>query len=212
MTNPDNFAGLDRGHFLSTTGNCNTFDDSANGYCRADAVGTVILKRLEDAEADKDPIYGVLLGAYTNHSPEADSMTRPHVGAQAFIFNKMLNQANVNPLDVSYIEMHGTDTRAGDAVEMKSVLEVFAKSPRGAEHPLHLGLAKTNVGHAESASGVTSLIKVLKMMEKSEIPPYCGIKTKINHGFPTDLKARNVNIALVQPHGGDLRMANGPFS
>lgn len=50
MTNPDNFAGLDRGHFLSTTGNCNTFDDAANGYCRADAVGTIIMKRLEDAE------------------------------------------------------------------------------------------------------------------------------------------------------------------
>ena len=81
MTNPDNFAGLDRGHFLSTTGNCNTFDDEANGYCRADAVGTVILKRLEDAEADHDPIYGVLLGAYTNHSAEADSYVdnaQPH--------------------------------------------------------------------------------------------------------------------------------------
>ena len=73
MTNPDNFAGLDRGHFLSNTGNCNTFDDGADGYCRADAVGTVILKRLEDAEADKDPIYGVILEAYTNHSAEADS-------------------------------------------------------------------------------------------------------------------------------------------
>ena len=73
LTNPDNFAGLDRGHFLSTTGNCNTFDDDANGYCRADAVGTVILKRLEDAKADRDPIYGVILGAFTNHSAEADS-------------------------------------------------------------------------------------------------------------------------------------------
>lgn len=73
MTNPDNFAGLDRGHFLSSTGNCNTFDDEANGYCRADAVGTVVLKRLEDAKADNDPIKGVILGAYTNHSAEADS-------------------------------------------------------------------------------------------------------------------------------------------
>ena len=73
MTNPDNFAGLDRGHFLSSTGNCNTFDDGADGYCRADAVGTVILKRLEDAEADNDPIKAVILGAYTNHSAEADS-------------------------------------------------------------------------------------------------------------------------------------------
>ena len=217
MTNPDNFAGLDRGHFLSTTGNCNTFDDGANGYCRADVVGTVILKRLEDAMADKDPIYGVLLGAYTNHSAEADSMTRPHVGAQAFIFNKMLGQANVNPLDVSYIEMHGTGTQTGDAVEMKSVLEVFAKTPRGANHPLHLGSAKANIGHAESASGVASLIKVLKMMEKCEIPPHVGIKTKINHGFPLDLKERNVNIAFkptswTRPEGGKRTVFLNNFS
>jgi len=73
MTNPDNFAGLDRGQFLSTTGNCNTFDDGASGYCRADVVGTVILMRLEDAEADHGPIHGVLLAAYTNHSAEAVS-------------------------------------------------------------------------------------------------------------------------------------------
>ena len=73
MTNPDNFAGLDRGHFLSPTGNCNTFDNGANGYCRADAVGTVVLKRLEDAESDNDPIRALLLGVHTNHSAEADS-------------------------------------------------------------------------------------------------------------------------------------------
>ena len=79
---------------------------------------------------------------------------------------------------------------------MKSVLDVFAPGQRGPEHPLHLGSVKANVGHAESASGVTSLIKVLMMMEENEIPPHCGIKTKINHNFPTDLKARNVNIAL----------------
>ena len=123
-------------------------------------------------------------------------MTRPHVGAQAAIFNKILDAANVHPLDVSYIEMHGTGTQAGDAVEMKSVLDVFAPGQRGPEHPLHLGSVKANVGHAESGSGVTSLIKVLQMMEKNEIPPHCGIKTKINHNFPTDLRARNVHIAL----------------
>jgi naphtho-gamma-pyrone polyketide synthase len=73
LTNPDCFAGLDRGHFLSSTGNCNTFDDSADGYCRADAVATVVLKRLEDAVADNDPIKAVIVGACTNHSAEADS-------------------------------------------------------------------------------------------------------------------------------------------
>ena len=80
LTNPDMTTGLDKGHFLSESGNCKTFDDTADGYCRGEGVATVILKRLEDAIEDKDPINGVILSAYTNHSAEAESITRPHVG------------------------------------------------------------------------------------------------------------------------------------
>lgn len=217
LTNPDNFAGLDRGHFLSTTGtstsslifcglcthviyvqgNCNTFDDEASGYCRSDAVGSVILKRLEDAQADCDPIFGIIAGATTNHCGQTDSITRPHEGDQTAVFNHIMRHANVNPLDVGYIEMHGTGTQAGDATEMRSVLSAFVPGrERMPRHPLYLGSAKANIGHAESASGVSSLIKVLTMMKENEIPPHCGIKTKINHGYPLDLKERNVNIAF----------------
>ncbi|KAL3478405.1 hypothetical protein BJX99DRAFT_269261 [Aspergillus californicus] len=218
LTNPDNHAGLDRGHFLSTNGNCNTFDDGADGYCRADGVGTIILKRLEDAEADNDPILGVINGAYTNHSAEAVSITRPHVGAQAFIFKKLLNDVNVDPKSISYVEMHGTGTQAGDAVEMQSVLDVFAPDyRRGPAQSLHLGSAKSNIGHGESASGVTSLMKVLLMMQENTIPPHCGIKTKINHTFPTDLAQRNVHIALQptpwnRPTSGKRRLFLNNFS
>ncbi|RMJ14368.1 hypothetical protein CDV36_005974 [Fusarium kuroshium] len=196
LTNPDNFVGLDRGHFLSTTGNCNAFDDGASGYCRADAVGSVILKRLEDAEMDNDPIFGIISGATTNHCGQTDSITRPHEGDQTSVFKRIIRHAGVNPLDVSYVEMHGTGTQAGDATEMNSVLSVFVPgNQRMPRHPLYLGSAKANIGHAESASGVSSLIKVLMMMKHSEIPPHCGIKTKINHNYPLDLKDRNVNIA-----------------
>lgn len=180
------------------TGNCHTFDDEADGYCRADAVGTVILKRLEDAIADHDPILGVISGALTNHSADAVSITRPHSGAQEEIFSKLLTESGVHPHQVSYIEMHGTGTQAGDATEMTSVLNCFAPStsPRRLPHEsLHLGSTKANVGHSESASGVSALIKVLLMMEKNIIPPHCGIKGKINHKFPTDLDERNVHIA-----------------
>ena len=108
INNPDGHAGLDRGFFLSRTGNCKPFDDNADGYCRAEGAGTVILKRLEDAEADGDPILAVILGASTNHSAESDSITRPHVGAQKALFRKVLNTSGVDPHDLSYIEMHGT--------------------------------------------------------------------------------------------------------
>ncbi|KGO63928.1 Male sterility, NAD-binding [Penicillium italicum] len=202
LTNPDFTAGLDRGHFLSRTGNCKTFDDSADGYCRGEGIGTIIIKRLDDAIADKDPILGVILGAYTNHSAESESITRPHSGAQRAIFNKILNQAAVDPYSVSYVEMHGTGTQAGDAGEMTSVLDTFApaldkvQKARTDAQALYLGSAKANIGHGEAASGVSALIKVLLMMQKNMIVPHCGIKTKINRKFPTDLQQRNVNIAL----------------
>ncbi|KAL3473670.1 hypothetical protein BJX99DRAFT_261073 [Aspergillus californicus] len=205
LTNPDNFAGLDRGHFLTTTGNCNAFDDGASGYCRSDAVGSVILKRLEDAVADNDPILGVIKGAFTNHCGRTDSITRPFEGDQAAVFNRIMRYTGLDPLDVGYVEMHGTGTQAGDATEMKSVMSVFAPQAER-KYPLYLGTAKANIGHAESASGVSSLIKVLMMMKHNAIPPHCGIKTKINRNYPADLKERNIHIPFKPTpwHGRDM--------
>ena len=199
LTNPDVTAGLDRGHFLSRTGNCKTFDDGADGYCRGEGVGIVILKRLNDAQADNDPIHGCILAAVTNHSAEAESITRPHVGAQQALFSDVLAKGGVHPHDVSYIEMHGTGTQAGDGREMASVSQTFAPwpqgDPRSRPNDLHVGSVKANVGHGESVAGVTALIKVLLMMQKNEIPPHCGIKTKINQTFPPDLDERRIRIA-----------------
>ncbi|KAL9094495.1 MAG: hypothetical protein Q9165_003345 [Trypethelium subeluteriae] len=197
LTNPDNFAGLDRGHFLSTTGNCNPFDDDASGYCRADAVASLVLKRLEDAEIDNDPIFGVIAGVNTNHCGQTVSITRPHEGDQLSLFKCILRQSNTKPIDVNYVEMHGTGTQAGDAAEMSSVLTAMVPGcERTPDHPLHLGAVKANIGHSESASGVSAMIKVLLMMQHNEIPPHVGIKNRINKNYPLDLAERNVNIAF----------------
>ena len=110
---PDGHAGLDKGFFLSRTGNCKAFDDAADGYCRAEGVGTVFIKRLEDALVDKDPILAVILDTKTNHSAMSESMTRPHVGAQIDNMVSVLNNACVDPNSLSYIEMHGTGTQVG---------------------------------------------------------------------------------------------------
>ncbi|KAJ3493731.1 hypothetical protein NLG97_g4549 [Lecanicillium saksenae] len=201
LTNPDMTTGLDKGHFLSTTGNCKTFDETADGYCRGEGVATVILKRLEDALEDGDTVHCLLGSAYTNHSAEAESITRPHVGAQKDVFERVLNDSGTAPYDVSYVEMHGTGTQAGDTREINSVCDVLAPlgtkpHRRPSDKPLHLGALKSNIGHGESVSGVSALIKVIMMMRKGEIPPHCGIKTRINPAFPTDFAARNVHIDL----------------
>ncbi|KAI9744716.1 MAG: hypothetical protein M1818_001641 [Claussenomyces sp. TS43310] len=199
ITTPDGHAGLDKGFFLSRTGNCKTYDDNADGYCRAEGVGTVFIKRLEDALADSDPILAVILDTKTNHSSMSDSMTRPHVGAQIENMRAVLSNACVEPNTLSYIEMHGTGTQVGDAVEMESVLSIFAPHEgfRPPDQPLYVGSAKANIGHGEGVSGVTSLAKVILMMQNNTIPPHCGIKpgSKINHNYP-ELGARNVHIAF----------------
>ena len=219
MTTPDLFAGLSRGQFLSKTGSCKTFDDTADGYCRGDGVATVILKRLEDAEADNDPILGVILGTATNHSSEAVSITHPHAPTQEFLYKKILRDTGVDPRDISYVEMHGTGTQAGDGAEMRSISNVFAPRVQGRlpGQTVHVGALKANIGHGEASAGVASLVKVLLMLQRNAIPPHVGIKGIINTTFPTDLEERGIRIALKQtswlpPTGGKRRAYLNNFS
>ncbi|KAI1621793.1 polyketide synthase [Exophiala viscosa] len=219
LTNSDIFSGLSRGHFLSRTGSCKTWDNDADGYCRGDGVCTVILKRLDDAMADRDPILGVVRGIGTNHSAEAVSITHPCAENQSFLFDKVLKECNVPCNDVNYVEMHGTGTQAGDGIEMESVSSVFAprQGRRRPDQPLYVGAVKSNIGHGEAVSGVSALIKVLLMLQKSKIPPHTGIKKQMNKNFAPDLKERNVNIAFQttpfpRPAGGKRTVFINNFS
>ncbi|GIZ49851.1 hypothetical protein CKM354_001287000 [Cercospora kikuchii] len=217
LTNPDMHCGLDRGHFLSRTGNCKTFDATADGYCRGEAVAVVVLKRLEDAVIDHDPIQACILSVATNHSAEAESITRPHVGAQRELIDQVLREAGVSGRSIGYAEMHGTGTQAGDIAETNSVLASLApQGARSSREPLYIGSAKANVGHGEAAAGITSLAKALLMLKHNTIPPHCGIKTSINPKLP-DLASHSVRIATdgvswTRPDGGSRRMLVNNFS
>ncbi|KAL8948706.1 MAG: hypothetical protein Q9222_005131 [Ikaeria aurantiellina] len=182
LTGSDMYSGLSRGSFLSPTGSCKTFDNDADGYCRGEGVGTVVLKRLEDALAEGDNIQAIIRSAATNHSAFASSITHPHAGAQQSLMRQVLREAHLEADDIDYVEMHGTGTQAGDATEFSSVTSVLAG--RSKDNPLHIGAVKANVGHAEAAAGINSLTKILMMMRKDTIPPHVGIKGRINEKFP----------------------------
>ena len=198
ITDPDNYCALGLAHFLSKTGQCKVWDKDADGYCRSDGVASVVIKRLEDAEADNDNILGVILGAATNHSAEAISITHPHVGAQKSNYQQVMQAAGVNPLDVSYIELHGTGTQAGDAVESESVLDVFAPliPRRRPDQKLLMGSVKSNIGHGEAAAGIASLVKLLLMYQKNHMPPHIGIRTEMNPTIPQNMAERNAFLNL----------------
>ena len=153
LTGSDMYSGLSRGSFLSPTGSCKTFDNDADGYCRGEGVGTVILKRLDDAIAEGDNIQAVIKSAATNHSAYASSITHPHAGAQQKLMRQVLQDAHLEPEQIDYVEMHGTGTQAGDATEFTSVTNVL--SNRSQDNPLRVGAVKANVGHAEAVSWET---------------------------------------------------------
>lgn len=194
ITDPDNFCQLGSGYFLSRTGQCKVWDAAADGYCRADGVGSVVLKRLEDAEADNDNIIAVILSAATNHSADAASITQPHAPTQVLNYKNVMARAGVNPLDVSYVELHGTGTQVGDREESRSVAEVFAPlapQKRRKSQKLRVASVKSNIGHGEAAAGIASLIKLLLMYRKGQIPPHIGVKN-LNPSIPQDMEARNM--------------------
>ncbi|CAG7947122.1 unnamed protein product [Penicillium nalgiovense] len=196
ITNSDIYCMLSKGHFLSKTGQCKVWDKSADGYCRSDGVGSVVIKKLEDAQADNDPIIATIVSGATNHSCEAVSITHPHAGAQKDNYRQVMHTAGVSPLDVSYVELHGTGTQAGDGVESESVASVFAPLTQARQQRLHLGAVKANIGHGEAAAGVTSLIKVLLAFENEEIPRHIGITTEINPIVMQNTQNRNTGLVM----------------
>ena len=154
---------------LSPDGQCKTFDASANGYVRGEGCGILVLKRLADAEAGGDRIWGVIRGSALNQDGASPGLTVPNGEAQERVIAAALERAAVHPSDIDYLEAHGTGTEVGDPIEIDATAAVYG-SGRDAERPLLIGSVKTNIGHLESAAGAAGLIKTVLAMNRGVIP------------------------------------------
>jgi acyl transferase domain-containing protein/acyl carrier protein/SAM-dependent methyltransferase len=170
FVSPETFQNLAAGHFISRTGLSKTFDESADGYCRGEGVAMVTLKRLSAALRDGDRIRGVIAGTAVGQNANEASITVPHGPSQMSLYRKALRAARLDPGEISYVEAHGTGTPVGDPIEVESIRTVFGNLHRKENDSTYLGALKSNIGHTESTSGVSGLIKVLLMMEKKTIP------------------------------------------
>ena len=154
---------------LAPDGQCKTFDASANGYVRGEGCGILVLKRLADAEADADRIWGVIRGTALNQDGASPGLTVPNGAAQERVIQAALERAGVQPSDIDYLEAHGTGTEVGDPIEIDATAAVYGRG-RDADRPLLIGSVKTNIGHLEAAAGVAGLIKTVLAMNRGVIP------------------------------------------
>lgn len=176
---------------LSNDGKCKTFDKRANGYVRGEGCGAVFLKPLSAAEADGNHIYAVIKSTAENHGGRVTALTAPNSVAQAELLIEAYEKGHVDPTTVGYIECHGTGTSLGDPIEIQALSKAFAElyrrhSKAPAETP-HCALSsvKTNIGHLETAAGISGVLKALLAIKYRYIPanihleevnPYINLK------------------------------------
>lgn len=156
------------GGVKSSEGHCRVFDKDASGFVNGNGCGMVLLKRLEDALADGDEIYGIVKGsALNNDGSEKIGYTAPSIPGQQQVIQEALDIAEVTPESISYIEAHGTGTKLGDPVEIDGLKQVFT-----ANHShCALGSVKANMGHLDAAAGVAGFIKAILTLHHKEICP-----------------------------------------
>lgn len=163
-------AGREAGMFAED-GRCKTFDDRANGFVRSEGYGAILLKPLDKAKEDGDAIYGVLKATEVNHDGQSNSLRAPNPNAQKDLLVSAYQKAGVPIGTVSNIEMHGTGTALGDPIEFTALREAFLTLGADMEEKTcALTSIKTSIGHAESASGIASVIRVLLSMKEKMLP------------------------------------------
>jgi acyl transferase domain-containing protein len=159
------------GGTFSRDGHCRPFDAAASGMVRGSGCGVVVLKRLDDALADRDHVYAVVAGTAVNNDGSAKAgYSAPGAAGQDEVVRMCLENSGVPASQVGYVEAHGTGTYLGDPIEIAALQQAYEGSgdPPG---ECALGSIKANIGHLDAAAGVAGLIKTTLVLHHQTVPP-----------------------------------------
>ncbi|WP_444996462.1 SDR family NAD(P)-dependent oxidoreductase [Aliikangiella sp. IMCC44359] len=210
LAGPDMHIMTAKSGMLSADGRCFTFDQNANGFVPGEGVGVLMLKRLEDAEADGDQIHGVISGWGVNQDGKTNGITAPNPESQAALEKEVYQRHNIDPATISLVEAHGTGTKLGDPIEVEGLKESFAAFTNKKDY-CALGSVKSNIGHLLTAAGVAGAIKLLLSIKHQQIPPMPNFK-KLNEHIDFKNSPFYINQGLVDWHTSENQIRRSAVS
>ncbi len=194
MLRPEYFINMCKGKFLSPHCRCKTYDKDGAGYVRSEGAGIVLLKPLEKAMEDGDPVYAVILSTGVNQDGQTNGISMPNPVSQSALIESVYGQAGIEPSKIRYVEAHGTGTQAGDPIETRALDAVLSRGRVHGDKCL-VGSIKSNLGHLEAAAGIAGLIKAALCIHHGKVPPNIHFKNP-NPAIPLDTYCIEVPVTV----------------
>jgi amino acid adenylation domain-containing protein len=155
----------------SADGKARAFSADAAGTGSGEAVAVVLLKTLQAAIRDGDPVHAVIKAtAANNDSSRSSTLTAPDSTAQAEVIELAWQRAGIDPMTISFIEAHGTGTPLGDPIEIEGIDLAFGRVT-DRKNFVALSTAKSNIGHTWGVAGLVGLIKVVLSLRARQLFP-----------------------------------------